>query len=68
MLTEIEGKCQFPGCQRDATVLAVCDLKHKTFLNGIWAYCKEHALVVVQRPNPEYVVACPNCKCLFGVK
>lgn len=30
-------------------------------------YCKEHAYKVVDNDQPEFIVNCPNCDCLFGV-
>jgi len=68
IIIDIDGKCQYEGCQEPATCIAA----GRTYLEtpghdrpGV--YCKTHAEEVAHEGIPEYRVACPNCGCEFGI-
>lgn len=57
-------KCQYEGCDQDATCVALGQSYHP----GLGAYCGKHADVVTSEDrDPEYTGVCPNCGCMFGV-
>lgn len=70
-------KCNYEGCEEEATNLACGREEYSTYQSGKSTYekghpipamyCKKHAKLVEDENCPEYVVECPNCKCSFGV-
>lgn len=62
MKAGIKGVCMYADCEKQATVTVF----HRE-MRILIALCEDHANIVVERDDPEYVVDCPNCKCRFGV-
>ena len=70
MITKIEGKCQYEGCEEQATVIASGQRSYSlgdTSLHPVGCYCDKHSHIVADEGNPEYHDECPNCHCRFGV-
>lgn len=61
VITKIEGKCQYEGCEADATAIAIGRV------HPLGCFCEAHAMAVSEEGKPEYEVGCPNCGCYFGV-
>jgi hypothetical protein len=61
-IVEINGKCQYPHCDKPAT-----DIVEDRERQKVEFYCADHATDVVDHGRPEYNVSCPNCGCYFGV-
>lgn len=70
MITKIEGKCQFEGCEQPAEYIA-CGRKSWTDPEKGHptpnVYCRVHADVIEEEGHPEYTNKCPNCGCRHGV-
>lgn len=64
-------KCQWPGCQEDATHLAAaCQSRYKPIPKDVpqaGYFCYAHAHKVANDGAPEYHDECPNCGCIHGV-
>ncbi len=61
--------CAYEDCNRPATILA-CGRSGYNDDKGHPKpayYCDEHANLVADEHDPEYVVYCPSCECRFGV-
>lgn len=67
MITKIKGTCQYEGCDELATYIASGRYYMGVAGHGTSCFCEDHAAVVADEGNPEYVVCCPNCDCKFGV-
>jgi len=69
MITKVEGKCQFEGCLRLAAWLACKKPRTQNSCESSVprVFCRKHAVEIINKANPEHVVGCPNCNCLFGV-
>jgi hypothetical protein len=68
MIIEIKGKCQYEGCNKNAKCIA----SGRSDYDGgghqeVGVYCIDHARIVADERNPEYIDDCPNCGCMFGV-
>jgi len=58
------GPCQYADCDgRPATAMAA---GIPTFTD-VGFYCEAHAKMAANNNFPEYIEACPNCGCWFGV-
>lgn len=70
MITKIEGKCQYEGCDQPATHIA-CGRKsydpESPHHENAGVYCEPHANDVSGERWPEYTADCPNCGCVSGV-
>ena len=58
------NKCQYTGCDESASCLAYGRDGEITYPISC---CEEHADIIANQENPEYVVGCPGCGCRFGV-
>lgn len=54
-------KCEYPKCNRLATMICSDTKKNITLC------CDDHALKTASNDSSEYIVDCPNCRCVFGV-
>lgn len=70
VVTELTKKCEYPGCENEATHFAVNNYPrhiHKNmFFTEVKCYCEDHAYYVAECANTEYTNSCPNCGCVFG--
>lgn len=68
-------KCAFENCEEPAVFYAAGrrygNPERKQGHPGVAKYCAAHADLVSREPGgtsePEYIVDCPHCGCLFGV-
>jgi hypothetical protein len=68
MITRIEGKCQWPGCDRPAEFIVSGRSQYAEEPHPeTGCFCAIHAAVVEDEGNPEYTNVCPNCGCRHGV-
>lgn len=67
MITKIEGKCQYEGCEAAATDIACGRSFGRRKGHGLGCYCFAHACMVAEEESPEYTNTCPNCGCMSGV-
>jgi hypothetical protein len=67
MITKIEGKCQYEGCDLDAEFIAAGRPHRAESGHPVGVYCATHADKVADEGHPEYNDECPNCGCHFGV-
>jgi len=67
--TEVKHTCAFEGCTKDASVFACgrdLGFEHITTHPNPAHYCDEHADIVTDEGDPEYLAHCPACQCQFG--
>lgn len=66
-----EQKCAYENCEAEATTLAkgrnISYALQPNVHAEIAKYCDKHARIVADEHDPEYIEACPNCGCMFGV-
>jgi len=55
--------CGYIGCDKPVTNIAAGRVSSKIPRY----FCEDHAQIVANEQEPEYVVSCPNCGCRFGV-
>jgi len=56
------AKCEYEDCEKDAY-----DLVYSRKLDKVIETCYDHAKVVVDEGNPEYIQSCPHCGCWIPV-
>jgi len=69
-ITKIAGKCQWTGCDKNATDIAEAFTPFPFKLSpyhpdGLACYCEKHAEAVAGE-HSEYTECCPNCGCIFS--
>lgn len=73
MVREVKSgeKCQFEGCEAEATQVACGRAANESYGPAGHprpnVYCDAHGYQVSDERSPEYIVECPNCGCGFGV-
>ena len=61
-------KCQYPGCENEATTLVYGNPDSNAYIHDIFLCCAEHEAVnSFLSWEPEYIEICPNCGCQMGI-